>query len=154
MNRRIVVNPEGLRETAGHLREKQERIAALAKDLVASAGDAQSYKDQFGPKVRALASEGSASLNAVSADVGRAIEELERIAENFEAADQETQEELAQFSIGILSHLDGLMALLAQLLPANDPSVSAAARLLARRLPEHVGRRADRLGGGIQRWPR
>ncbi len=121
MNRRIVVNPAGLREAAGLLREKQERLAALGKDLLASAGNAPSYKDQFGPKVRALASEGSASLNVVSADVGRAIEELERIADNFEAADQETQEQLAQFSIGILSHLDGLMALLAELLPANDP---------------------------------
>jgi len=111
VNHRIRVSPEGLRESAGLLREKQARLAALAKDLLASAGDAPSYEGQFGPLVRTLASEGSASLNAVSADVGRAIEELERIADNFEAADQETLEQLAQFSTGILSHLDGLMAL-------------------------------------------
>ena len=109
MNRRIVVNPEGLRETAGLLREKQDRLAALEKDILASAGDAPSYEGQFGPKVRALASEGSAPLRAVSGDVGRAIEELERIADNFEAADRETQQQLAQFSTDILSRLDGLM---------------------------------------------
>ena len=115
VNRRIRVNPQGVRETAGLLRDKQERLAALGKDLAAAAGDAPSYEGQFGPKVRTLASEGVASLNAVSADVGRAIEELKRIADNFEAADHETQEQLAQFSTGILSHLDGLMALLTQL---------------------------------------
>ncbi len=112
VNRRIVVDPEGLREAAGLLREKQEQLAALEKDLVASAADAPSYEGQFGSQVSAMASEGSASLRAVSADVGRAIEELERIADNFEAADQETQEQLAQFSTGILSNLDGLMALI------------------------------------------
>ena len=121
VNRRIRVNPEGLRETAGLLREKQDRLAALEKDLLASAGDAPSYEGQFGPKVRALASEGSASLRAVSGDVGRAIEELERIADNFEAADRESQEQIERFSTGILSYLDGLMALLAQLLPAREP---------------------------------
>ena len=121
MNRRIVVSPESLRKSAGLLREKQDRLVALGKDLAAAAGDAPSYEGQFGPKVRALASEGSASLNAVSADVGSAIEELERIADKFEAADQQTQEQLAQFSTGILSHLDGLMALLTQLQSAGAP---------------------------------
>ena len=91
----IRVDPPALRQTAAKFRQAADRVLALAEEGEETAASAPSYDGQFGPQVQSLGLEAHAQMTAVATKLTALSEALLIKAEEFEAADRETEGGLA-----------------------------------------------------------
>jgi len=91
----IRVDPPALRQTAAKIRQAADRVLALAEEGEETAASAPSYDGQFGPQVQSMGLEAHAQMTAVATKLTALSDALLIKAEEFEAADHETEGGLA-----------------------------------------------------------
>ena len=91
----IRVDPPALRQAAAKFREAADRLLTLAEEGEETAASAPSYDGQFGPQVQSMGLEAHAQMTAVATKLTALSEALLIKAEEFEAADRETEGGLA-----------------------------------------------------------
>jgi len=104
----IRVDPPSLREAAAKLSDAADRTRKLAEDAAESAASAPPYDGQFGNQVQSMGSQAFAQMNAVATKLTVLSEALLLKADEFEAADLETQGGLAGLFAQFRSWLDSL----------------------------------------------
>ncbi|MFV2045011.1 MAG: WXG100 family type VII secretion target [Anaerolineales bacterium] len=119
---RIRVDPSELRSAALEIAETSQGCRDLAERALRATGDASSYDGQFGPRVRAIGDEAYARLNARADRLSELSHELDRIAEDFEVADEESLISIQTMSL--------LMDRFAHLMPSITPAVAMVAWLV------------------------
>ena len=87
----IRVDPPSLTENAEELASLAERLEALAREITEVADSAPSYDGQFGPKVRSMAIDAESQLGALSDHAGALSTMLQVKAEEFAAADLQSE---------------------------------------------------------------
>ena len=104
----IRVDPPSLREAAAKLSDAADRTRKLAEDAAESAASAPSYDGQFGSQVQSMGAEAHAQMTAVATKLTALSDALLIKAEEFEAADRETEGGLAGLFAQFRSWLDSL----------------------------------------------
>ena len=106
---RIRVDPDELRLSAREIEEAGQAYLALADRSLTVGLHAPSYDGQFGPRVRAISTEGSARLRALSGRLAEQAQELRRIADDFDGVDRASQRSMAAWGQQLLGfHQAGL----------------------------------------------
>ena len=111
----IRVDPPALRQTAAKFRQAADRLLALAEEGEETAASAPSFDGQFGPRVQSLGLEAHAQMTAVATKLTVLSDALLIKAEEFEAADHETEGGLA----GLFAQFRAWIASLGQ--PQGSP---------------------------------
>jgi cell division septation protein DedD len=97
-----------MRQAAARIGKAAKQLRSLAEEVDDSSASAPSYDGQFGPQVQALGSEISADALTTAAKLSSLSEALLIKADEFEAADQETQGGFAGLFAQFRSWLDSL----------------------------------------------
>jgi hypothetical protein len=95
-----------LRQAAQQLAEAADRLKTLGVEVADSAASVPSYDGQFGALVGTLGAEASGQLQAQSAKLSTLSEALTLKAEEFEAADHQTQDGFAGLELRVQGWLD------------------------------------------------
>jgi uncharacterized protein YukE len=111
----IRVDPPALRQTAAKFRQAADRVLALAEEGEETAASAPSYDGQFGPQVQSMGLEAHAQMTGVATKLTALSDALLIKAEEFEAADRETEGGLA----GLFAKVRAWIASLGQ--PQGSP---------------------------------
>jgi hypothetical protein len=108
----IRVDPASLRLKAKELEQHAEHMRHQADQLLRTAESAASYDGQFGPRVRALATQAHAELTRPASDVRESAERLCEIAARFEQVDLETVAGMEGLALRMQGWVDGSVGVL------------------------------------------
>lgn len=97
----IRVDPPSLRQAAAKLSEAADRTRKLAEEAAESAASAPSYDGQFGNQVQSMGSEAYAQMTVVATKLSVLSDALLLKAEEFEAADLQSQTAFARIQLSL-----------------------------------------------------